>query len=85
MRTKKMHKKFSIFEMLVVLSILSILASLIFNTLGNARDEAKRIQCQNNLRQIQSIFEVYRMNHRELPSANNQLDFSFAEDYLEVD
>ena len=84
MKTKKMNKKFSIFEMLVVLSILSILASLILGSFGLARDEAKRTKCAHNLRQIQSIYEVYRKDHRETPSAVNRGDLRFAQEYVDA-
>lgn len=83
MRTKKMHKKFSIFEMLVVLSILSILASLILGSFGLARDEAKRTKCLNNLRQIQNIVEVFRKDHRTTPNADDKGDFRFAQNYVD--
>lgn len=83
MKTKKMNKKFSIFEMLVVLSILSILASLILGSFGLARDEAKRTKCLNNLRQIQNIVEVFRKDHRTTPDADDKGDFRFAQHYVD--
>ncbi|MDD7987092.1 type II secretion system protein [Lentisphaera marina] len=83
MKQEKINKHFSIFEVLVVLSILSILASLIFSSFGFARDEAKRTQCLNNLRQIQSIVEVFKKDHRATPSAEHKYDFRFAQNYVD--
>lgn len=50
-------KYFSLIELLVVISIISILASLLAPSLTNAMDSAKRISCSNNLKQ--NIFAVH--------------------------
>ena len=43
---------FTLMEMLVVVTIIGVLASLMFPALNAARESSRRVSCQNNLRQI---------------------------------
>ncbi|MDD2708201.1 MAG: prepilin-type N-terminal cleavage/methylation domain-containing protein [Verrucomicrobiae bacterium] len=56
------HQKsagFTLVELLVVLGILSILATLLMPALKNARESAKQAVCMNNLRQIGLALNQY--------------------------
>lgn len=50
---------FSMVELLVVIGIISILASLLMPALSRARESARRVSCQNNLRQWGQILHMY--------------------------
>ncbi len=63
------HKAFSLVELLVVIGIIGMLLAVLFPALGVIRDNAQRVACQSNLRQIGLAFQMYaNANHNWLPS-----------------
>jgi len=83
MKQKVNKQSFSMFEVLVVIAVLSILASLIFRSIGIAREEAKRTTCLNNLKQIEMIAAAYKKDHRKVPAALSLGDLTFASSYVD--
>ena len=60
---------FTILELLVVISIASILTAILMPTLARVREAAERVQCASNLRQIGCALIDYGDDHRDrLPS-----------------
>jgi prepilin-type N-terminal cleavage/methylation domain-containing protein len=72
----KKHKAFTLIEMLVSAAILSLLVGMILPSLSTARQRAKRVACQSNLRQINlamwnySIGAEGRVPYIETPMTN---------------
>ena len=63
------RKAFTIFELLVVISIVAILGSMLMPTLSRARAAAGRIQCASNFRQIGCAITEYQGDRNDGPAA----------------
>jgi prepilin-type N-terminal cleavage/methylation domain-containing protein/prepilin-type processing-associated H-X9-DG protein len=61
----------TIVELLVVIAIIGVLIALLLPAVQSARESARRITCQNNMRQIALALQSYDGQHRCLPSLYN--------------
>ena len=60
-----LQRGFTILELLVVISIVSILTAILMPALARVRDAAQRVQCASNLRQIGCALVDYGDDHRD--------------------
>ncbi|EIP97125.1 prepilin-type N-terminal cleavage/methylation domain-containing protein [Opitutaceae bacterium TAV1] len=58
------HPGFTLVELLTVIAIIGILAMLVIATVGRVRQQANRVTCASNLRQIGIAMQLY-MNDRK--------------------
>jgi prepilin-type N-terminal cleavage/methylation domain-containing protein len=63
MKALRPSRGFTLVELLVVLAILAMLASLLLPALARAREHARRIQCISNLKQVSLGFKIYTHDH----------------------
>lgn len=59
MRGRRTDRAFTLVELLVVVGIIAILASLLLSTLAAAKEKAKRANCISNLRQVGVAIRLY--------------------------
>jgi prepilin-type N-terminal cleavage/methylation domain-containing protein/prepilin-type processing-associated H-X9-DG protein len=54
---------FTLIELLVVISIIAVLAALLLPALSRAKQQGQKIECINNLRQLQLSWQLYADDH----------------------
>jgi len=59
------QKGFTLIELLVVIAIIAILAAILFPVFARARENARKTNCQSNLKQIGLAFMQYAQDYDE--------------------
>lgn len=58
---------FTLMELLITITIIAVLALLVFAVANRLKDSARSVTCSNNLRQIGVAFAAYHSDHNHLP------------------
>ena len=79
-RPKLDRRAFTLIELLVVVAIIALLLAILVPSLGRARDQARKVNCQSNLHQIHTAMTMYLDDHRQVafwrdPDPNNGMDW----------
>ncbi len=78
------RRAFTLIELLVVISIIAVLAALLFPVFGRVREKARQTTCQSNLKQFASALLMYAQDNDEaMPLAvthKNQIGPKTAQD-----
>lgn len=68
-RSTKMKKGFTLIELLVVVAIIAVLIALLLPSLQRAREQAKQIVCQSNLKELGIMFSFFAQENNDyIPS-----------------
>src|SRR5258708_37980812 len=62
---------FTWIEMLVVIAVLGILASMLLPALSHAKSHARIVACKNNLRQMGHALTMYEGDFHDFPGAGD--------------
>lgn len=67
---RKRHA-FTLVELLVVIGIIAVLVAILLPTLGRSKDQAYRVQCMNNMRQLMLATLMYAGDNKQtMPQCN---------------
>ncbi len=69
-RLRLVRQAMTLVELLVVVAIIGVLASLLLPAIQSAREAARRMQCSSNLRQVGLALHTYESSFKQFPESS---------------
>src|ERR1041385_7136321 len=74
---RSLPNAFTLIELLVVIAIIAILAALLLPSLSKAKTRAISLACLSNLKQLETCWHLYAVDHNDhLPPNNTVADLN---------
>lgn len=73
-RSRIIRRGFTLVELLVVIAIIGTLVGLLLPAVQSAREAARRLSCQSNIRQLSLAVLSYELARKTFPSGSNATD-----------
>lgn len=83
-KLRNTRQGFTLVELLVVIAIIGILVGLLLPAVQAAREAARRMSCQNNIRQVGIAMHNFESTYKKLPPAGIQLGGTLASPNTEL-